>query len=137
MRADRGAIAVETALVLPLVLGVIGMILTLTVAVTYQALLERSAEQVARIVAVQYIPDGCYQRSEQGRESGTEKCPDLFAVDDVTVEWQDTGRREGARFTVTVSGTWDNAASALVSLLTAESIDREWTFTATATGVKE
>lgn len=137
MRGDRGATAVETALVLPLVLGLVGMILTVSVAVSYQALLERGAEQAARILAVQYIPDGCLYRDEQGRESGTEKCPDLFAVEDVVVEWQDEGRREGSRFTVTVIGGWDNPATALVHLLTGGGVDREWTFTATATGVKE
>lgn len=137
MRSDHGATAVEFALVLPLVLGFVGMALTGGLAFTYDALVHRGAEYAAREAAV---PEGLYASSYATEEEVTAAAATgtvLFEPTSVTVVCSPSPCGEGRRVTVRVSYDWANPAAGLLSAVTGGGVGDSFVFTGQARRVVE
>lgn len=136
-RSERGATAVEFALVLPLLLGLIGMALTGSLAFTYDALVHRGAEYAAREAAV---PVGLYERTYATEDEVVAAAATgaiLLQPTTVTVVCAPSPCHEGGQVTVRVSYDWDNPAAGLLSALTGGGTGEAFTFTGQSTRLVE
>lgn len=142
--ADRGAAALEFALVLPVVLAFVGAVITVGVWAASSAMLARGAEATARAVAVpsdfDHLPDPLYHGDAAIVAAADDATP-LLDLDagDVDVAWDaacgTTTCDEGTRFTVTLTHAWTSPAASLLAGL-APGLDTI-TLRATSTGVRE
>lgn len=129
-RRDTGASAVEFALVLPLVLGLVGLALTAGLAFSVNAMVARSAEVAARAAAVPV--DGVYRSdvTDAAREGALLIAP---TVDSLLCD----PCGEGGQVTVQVSYEWDNPAAGLLSVASGGRFGDTFTFTSQAQRVIE
>jgi Flp pilus assembly protein TadG len=127
LRSDRGAAALETALVLPLLTGVVALVVTAALAATVAALVDRAAEHAVRAAAVPLDPVARTYRDDAAVAAVAAAATPLLALDasDVAVTFDGTRRGEGARFAVAVSYRWDPPLSPPVVI------------SSSATGVRE
>lgn len=135
--SERGTTALEFALVLPMLIGIVGLVITAGMGATTSASLARGAEAAARAVAVPAdFAAGTYASDADIVAAADEATPlvDLEA-EHVTVDWHSARRGEGARFTVELAYPWDTPAAVLLTVWDTD-VDAI-TLTATATGVRE
>lgn len=137
-RAERGAATVELAFLLPLLLGIAGLILSLGVGFATQAMVQRAAEAAARAAAVPSdFSAGTYRTEPElatiARDAG-------ILLPTVTLDPLDCDRTPcgaGATVAVTARYVWDNPAAGLFNLLRGAGAVSTYTFTATAQRVRE
>lgn len=122
VRAERGASAVEFALVAPLLFGLLAMAFTGGLAFTLNALVHRSAENAARVAAVPTMSqemqeDGTfYTRSYATEEEIRQAAADaaiLFQPTSVEVTCRPAPCSEGGQVTVRVTYAWHNPVASL------------------------
>lgn len=139
--AERGATAVEFALVLPFLLALVGMLFTAALGLGVRGLLLRGAEAGARsgAVIVQVTTGPERYRSDAEITQAVRDATILLDATEVTIGWLDAHRGEGARFTVTATYTWSNPAARLVGpLVGAAATDAEtFVFQAQSSRVRE
>lgn len=135
--SERGTAALEFALVLPMLVGIVGLVITAGMAATTSASLARGAEAAARTVAVPTdFAAGTYATDAEIVAAADAATPlvDLEAQH-VQVTWHSSRRDEGARFTVELAYPWDTPAAELLTVWDAD-LDAI-TLTGTSAGVRE
>lgn len=139
LRGERGANAVEFALVAPLLFGLIAVAITGGLAFTHYALVHRSAEHAARVAAVPSMDMQMVRRSyatDEEVEDAASQAAVLFEPTTVEVSCRPSTCAEGGRVTVRVTYAWDNPVASLLGGLT-DGADDSFLFTAQARRVIE
>lgn len=141
---ERGAAALEFALVLPVLVGFVGAVLTVGLWAASSAALARGAESTARAVAVpsdfDHLPDPLYHGETAIVAAADDATPLLdLDADDVSIAWDGacdtTTCDEGTRFAVTLTQGWTSPAANLLAGMV-PGLDTI-TLRATSTGVRE
>lgn len=138
-RHERGASAVEFALVAPLLFGLIAMAITGGLAFTHNALVHRSAEHAARVAAVPSMNSQLVSRSYASEEEIKQAAADaaiLLEPTTVEIDCRPSPCSEGGQVTVRVTYAWDNPVSSLFNGL-GSSTSNVFLFTAEARRVIE
>lgn len=136
-RGERGASAVEFALVLPLLLGLLGMAFTGGLAFTYDALVHRGAEYAAREAAVPVGLSARTYATEDEVVAAAAAGAVLLEPTTVTVVCAPSPCREGGQVTVRVTYDWDNPAAGLLSALTGGGVGDSFVFIGRSTRLVE
>lgn len=132
LRGERGGNALEFALLLPLLLGLLGMAFTGGLAYTYNGLVHRGAEYAAREAAV---PVNLYERTYATEEqiiAAASTGAVLLEPTTVDVVCTPSPCQEGGRVTVTVTYAWDNPFAGLLSAVTGGGVGDVFVFTGQA-----
>ncbi|HVL98494.1 MAG TPA: hypothetical protein VM324_04295 [Egibacteraceae bacterium] len=137
MSRERGGAAVEFALALPIVLGIVGMVVTGALAFTMNALLLRGAEHATRVAAVPTdLATRTYATDAQVAQAAADGAI-LFIPTAVQRVCSPSPCRGGGRVGVTVSYVWTNPAAGLLSAMTGGGFGGSYTFTTTTRRVVE
>lgn len=137
MTGERGSAAVEFALVLPVLLAVVGMVITGALAFTMNALVHRGAEHAARVAAV---PTDLAPPSYATDDEVTQAAADgaiLLTPTTVTRDCVPSPCRDGGRVSVTVTYDWANPAAGFLNVLDGAAFGESFTFRATTRRVVE
>lgn len=139
LHAQEGATAVEFALVLPLVLGVVHMVVSVALAACVASFLQWGVEHGARAAAVPLDPVARVYRDDAQIAAAVAAAVPLLSVDpaDVQVSFP-AGRDEGAHFDVNATYRWRNpAAPVLRALFSVDGADDVVAFVGRSSGVRE
>lgn len=137
MAGERGGAAVEFALVLPVLLAIVGMVITGAMAFTMNALVHRGAEYAGRVAAVPTDLAGPTYATDAEVTQAAADGAILLTPDTVDTVCTPAPCRDGGRVGVTVTYQWTNPAAGFLNVLGGAPFGDVFTFSATTRRVVE